>query len=626
MTMTFRSLSTLAGLALALALVLVLAGTAAAPAYAEEVAWRLEQPSPPKSPPGVPESGIPIGLGNVGDVEFSAPNRGLLITAGNPPTIPPGVWAYNGVDWHELASVCGATDGRIAWGGPGEFWTVSDGRPGQASESAENINKTPPLQDNTLCHFAGGRVVASYAHPAFQADSYQAMHAAGCFPPAPPAVVSTDCWFAGDALEAPQVGAFQLHWNGGSLEPEPYTAEGHPVEDMRLLGGHIYESVRLAAGDRSSAPEPPLVHRIEPEGMLPTFEAETLPFFEPTLDFLRLSGAEEALWGAAGPQNANETKAPPVTVVRRYEGSWSELIGPSNPLGTHVIPEEETLFPEGAEHATVSSIAADPGTESAWIALAPQVQHSGEPAVLLHVSATGKVIEEATLPSAHEQGEGIGRKGSAARISCPATNDCWLSTTQGWLFHLAPENERTLARDENESEYFQGLITFRPEDLGLPQVPADAPPPDTSGLVEEPPNYGGGFAESKTPAIEANITAPLLTHVHSRLVGGTTLELRFDLAVKARVRLLAKRRKKLVASTPTRTLAAGARKLLLRLNRHEWPTKLDLQTHPLAPLPTTTVKESVGGPEHGGVRSNTVSTGLTVLPRTPFLTGSGFRP
>jgi len=81
-----------------------------------------------------------------------------------------------------------------------------------------------------------------------------------------------------------------------------------------------------------------------------------------------------------------------------------------------------------------------------------------------------------------------------------------------------------------------------------------------------------------------------------------------------------------VASTPTRTLAAGARKLLLRLNRHEWPTKLDLQTHPLAPLPTTTVKESVGGPEHGGVRSNTVSTGLTVLPRTPFLTGSGFRP
>ncbi len=57
--------------------------------------------------------------------------------------------------------------------------------------------------------------------------------------------------------------------------------------------------------------------------------------------------------------------------------------------------------------------------------------------------------------------------------------------------------------------------------------------------------------------------------MHSRLVHGTTLELRFHLAVKARVRLLAKRHKQLVASTPTRTLAAGSRKLLLRLNPHE---------------------------------------------------------
>ena len=51
-----------------------------------------------------------------------------------------------------------------------------------------------------------------------------------------------------------------------------------------------------------------------------------------------------------------------------------------------------------------------------------------------------------------------------------------------------------------------------------------------------------------------------------------------------------------------RTLAAGDRKLLLRLNRREWPTKLSLQTHALAPLPATTVKEPVGGPEHGGGR------------------------
>ncbi len=107
---------------------------------------------------------------------------------------------------------------------------------------------------------------------------------------------------------------------------------------------------------------------------------------------------------------------------------------------------------------------------------------------------------------------------------------------------------------------------------------------------------------------------------------GTTLELSFHLAVKARVRLLATRHKQVVASTPMRTLAAGNRKLLLALNRKRWPTKLSLQTHPLAPLPTTTTKEAVGGPEHGGSGSNTVSTGLRVLPEVPTFAQLESRP
>ena len=59
----------------------------------------LEQPLPPNFPTGEIAS-TPIGLGRIGDIEFWAPNRGLLITAGNPPTIPAGIWAYNGVGWH----------------------------------------------------------------------------------------------------------------------------------------------------------------------------------------------------------------------------------------------------------------------------------------------------------------------------------------------------------------------------------------------------------------------------------------------------------------------------------------------------------------------------------------------
>ena len=151
--------------------------------------WRLEQPRRRPPPPGVAEAPVPIGLGRIGDIEFAPgmTNRGALITSGNPPTIPPGVWEYNGVAWHELSTVCGASDGRIVWAGPEEFWTISDGRPGQAANANGAV---PPLRDNTLCRFSNPghsgeplRVMESFAFPAFEADSYQAMNAGACLEP-----------------------------------------------------------------------------------------------------------------------------------------------------------------------------------------------------------------------------------------------------------------------------------------------------------------------------------------------------------------------------------------------------------------------------------------------------------
>jgi hypothetical protein len=619
-----------ATLVLAAAASSLAAGTAAA---AGNATWSGKEQLTPSG------SKWPIGLGKIGDIEFWAPNRGLLITSGNPPTVPAGVWAYNGVEWHELATVCGATEGHIAWAGPGEFWTVSDGRAAQANESTGSLERTPLLEDNTLCHFSGGQLVASYAHPAFQPDSYQAMHAAACFGP-------SDCWFAGDPLEEPQIGAFQLHWNGSSLESEPYLAEGHAVEDMRALEGHLYESVRISSKDRvsESSTTVPVLHRVNPEGVLPAIEPEDgrfeegLPLYAPkeladALDPLHLSSADGAMWAAAG--KSSEPVEPGhvpghVTLVRGVGGIWEQLIGPEHPLGP-ILPtdpsEEEELLgheakkkeeagekeePSGeAKDAVVSAIAAEPGTDSAWLALtSPESSSAQARAVLVHVSAEGQVLEEQTLPSAREEEEGIGPKGAAAKLSCPEVNDCWLATTQGWLFHLAPAGERSLPKDPGESEYFTGLITYRPPDLGLPQVPPDAPPLDDSGLVEEAPGYGGTFAETKALATPSKVTLPLLSRMHSRLVNGSTLELSFHLAVKARVRLIAKRRSLVVAATAMRTLKAGNCKLLLALNPKRWPTKLSLQTHALAPLPSVS---SVTG-EGAGV--TTVTTGLFVLPRT----------
>ncbi len=591
----------LAVLALALAVLALALAVRAAPVSAQEppeapATWQLAQPPPPSSPSGV-TSQAPIGLGRIGDIEFWAPNRGLLITEGSPPTIPAGLWAYNGREWHELATVCGATDGRIAWAGPEEFWTISDGRPGQVQAGT---GVRPPLQDNTLCRFAGGQVVASYAHPAFEADSYQAMHAAGCITP-------TDCWFGGDPLPEPQIGAFQLHWNGSSLEAEPYAGEGHAIEDMRLFEEHLYASVRVSPEDRLSPEaeellEVPVLHRINPEGVQPTLEPEFgLPLSggaEPNpLDFLHLSAAAGALWGAAGVSSTGGGGQ--VTVVRRAEGSWSQVLGPATD------PSGEALFPGDV----VSAIAAEPDTGGAWLGLDSAADAKAPSpvarALVARISADGQVSEEQALPADGPP------KGAVAEIACPAVHDCWLATTQGWLFHLSVEGE-SLPLDADPA--FAGLIAARPIDQGLAQLPPDAPPPDDSGEAEGPPSYGTQIPQVELPKSETRVAVALLSRLRSRLVHGTTLELSFRLAVKARVRLTAKRRGHVVAATPLRTFAAGNRRLLLHLERQRWPTKLALQTHALARLPTVPAHTVGGG-------SNTVTTGLTVLPDTPPLTG-----
>jgi hypothetical protein len=576
---------------------------AAPSARAEGASWRLEQPLPPVLPGH--ESAVPIGLGKIGDIEFFGPDRGLLITAGNPPTIPPGIWTYDGQGWHEFATVCGATDGRIAWAGPDEFWTIADGRRGQAVGEI-----APPLADNTLCHFTAGssekgEVAGSYASLAFRADSYQAMHGAGC-------MASNDCWFAGDPLPSGQVGAFHLHWDGRSLSALP-NPQGHGVEDMRLWQERLYESVRLLPEDLVTEEEPPfepcVLHLIRPiETMEPPFlclkpgvptyaEGE----FPTALDFMHLGASEETLWGAASPVEHPPAGSAPgeVTIVRDSFGTWTEVVGPgSDPPGGNPFAGE-----------TVNAVGVEPGSEGAWLALTSPANRKLEaraPAMVALVAGDGSVSDRQTLPTEQERAEGVGPKGVADKLVCPAVNDCWLATAEGWLFHLADDAHRALPR--NGDPALAGLVTFRPADAGIPPVVPDEPPVDDSGLLGEPPKSPGPVTEASK---EPRRTAPLVSGMHVR-VHGTTLELRFGLATKARVRLLAKRHRAVVASTPRRTLARGKHMLSLLLDRARWPTKLDLQAHALGKLPL------VSG---GGTNSTSVSTAMQVLPRVPSAFG-----
>ncbi len=613
------SLSVLTAAALLLA-VMLWAANASAQSLLDDggASWRLEQPAPPPAPPGVPEAPAPIGLGRIGDIEFAPgmTNRGALITAGNLPTVPAGVWEFNGVTWHELSNKCGASDGRVIWAGPEEFWTISDGRPGGA---VGPHGEPPPTRDNTLCRFSNPghdgealRIMESFAFPAFEADSYQEMNAGACLGP-------NDCWFVGNALPAESVasGSFQLHWNGATLTEEPYLGERDAIESAQAFEGRLYESVRIGQHDRET--EPPALHVSRPDGSSPPFEPvsfEELPLygseeFPAALDFLHLSTGvvspgEEILWAGAGPQADPESPEPgQVTVARDIGGAWRQVVGPERTeiSGTEPFPGE-----------TVTSIAGEPGTEKAWMGLDSPQDYSAatseipgeEPSTTAYarvarVTAGGAISaeDEQLLPDE----AGVGGKGAAFTMTCPAIHDCWLATTQGWLLHLSTEQEQNEMQDgaaQDHDPAFETLITERPPDQGLPLPPPVTLPTDDSGLL------GELTATTTTPHVEttqhqeSRVTLPLLSGLTTTR-HGDLVELRFHLVVRARLKLLAMRGKRVVASTPARTFGAGRHSLRLRLDPRHWPTKLELQSHALAPLPTVSLNKS---------NETTVSTSL----------------
>lgn len=525
--------------------VLLAFGLVAASASAAD--WHSEQPL-------TPGSDVPVTLGTIYDIAFWAPNRGVLITG-------TGVWAYDGATWHQYATVCGGTNGKVVWAGPTEFWTISDQPLGQANPTGED------LATRSLCHFAGGAVVASYAQPVGQAGSYLPMHGGACLAP-------DDCWFGGERLvDRPNTGAFHLHWDGTSLTPWPslqlrdpsVTDPDRAVADVVTFQGAFYESARVDGNrlaDEDSG-QPYLLHLIQ-SGTPPAFTSQ---FPIPSIDYgaggrpeqfngLMLSGDDAHLWGIAGGREPAVHPVRPIAV----------RVGPEGYAALPLRDPDEVLKPAGF----VNAIAAEPGTDSAWVAYAPPGESGGNvtpPARLARVHGDGTVEAAATLPSATD---GIARKGSASTVACAAFEQCWMAAG-GWLFHYGD----ALPRDDEPAMH--RLITYRPSDAATTIVSPDTLPDDNSGIA--PPVFDQPPPEPYTP-LKAQPKAKalkLVTRVGRRLIKGTTLKVTFTLAAKAKVQLLAKRKKTVVARTKRRTLAKGRHTLTLKLSRKRWPTALDLR-------------------------------------------------
>jgi hypothetical protein len=528
-----------------------------------EATWRLEQPAPPAG------ARFKVPLGTPDDMEFIAPNEGLLSVEGNA-VVPAGLLFWNGRSWHQLSTVCGGSGeaSRIAWADPEEFWTLTEpSEPRVGSGLA-------------LCHFKDGVVVGSYSTPLQSPDPFRPMDAAACEGP-------NDCWFAGIAGEDPsgqRAGAFHLHWDGTNLTSS-YQPQGRGVSGLAAFGGTFYEStlVGAQAGDTTHAvtlasPEPfgpILIHRLAGE----TFaDANFLPFpysgVPPEgVELLSVKSDASDLWfsgggAASGPAAPHDgsVASPPVAI------HYSEPFFQQAPIETSRFGGEDRFV----------DIAPVPGSSSAWVAdqaLSERGSATDRAKVAL-IGADGSVDLQ-TLPAS-----GAGR-GSAQLVAATGPEEAWMASSAGWLFHysggaLLPENT-----DPN----WASTITQRPNE-SVAQFVSDTPPPDDSTLFAPPPvqvetKANGEAVPEVIPALLKNIK--VARH-------GLTVTISFELTRLADVQLIAKLHGKPVARTRAARLKAGKRSLTLRLARKRWPDALSFKTKELTkptPVPASSSEGSV---------------------------------
>jgi hypothetical protein len=582
------------------ALLFALIGAGAARASDGGATWAFAPAQAPPPPTGAQPSPFPVAVGHVGDVEFWAPNRGVLITGGNT-LVPAGLYAYDGVTWHQLSTVCGGENGRIAWAGPDEFWTISDQRPGQALSGGFN----PSLLLNvSLCHFVNGQVAASYAMPLQQPDSYRPMYAATCSGP-------SNCWFGGALGLAPNSGAFHLHWNGSGLSVV-YSPQDHATASMALYQGQIYESVQLGEGDEygsENTKSPSLMHTIvtttptDPfHNVVPTNSGNSAcaPFCPPlpeygtdsagravvptTLAGLSLSSdfslagtgpTPAQLWAVAGPGRIGPTGnqgEPHSIALRLSNGAWTQV-------APNLAGFEAGEDPVG--------VAADPGEAAAWVAVTGEGLAGAR--VDLLSSADGGTTWSISERDELGPEQGVGPRGEAGPIACPAAHECWLATAEGWLFHLT--DGAALAPDTDP--FFDGgdgVITYRPQDGGQVETPGDEPPEDDSLQNQQAPpvappakvTLGGRKPKRAKPLIAGSHSRleERKVRVHGHEATRDVLVLTFKLRARAHVWVLAELHGKVVARSPKRLLEKGKREVRLTLDPKRWPTKLKLEAHP----------------------------------------------
>jgi hypothetical protein len=213
-------------------------------------------------------------------------------------------------------------------------------------------------------------------------------------------------------------------------------------------------------------------------------------------------------------------------------------------------------------------VAAVPG--GAWATLVPfaERERTNVKARVAFVEAATGAVTVDSLPAS-----GSGR-GAAARVAFTGPGDGWMVTNAGWVFRYTDGTTGPVDTDPA----FANAISTRPNEAAEQFIP-DSAPADDSQLFAPPPvavEPEAAAAPEPTP-LKALITNVRKPKVSKRLV----LSLTFRVNRRAKVQLIARRGRKVVAKTSNRTLKPGRHTLRLQLTRKQWPTALRFRTKEL---------------------------------------------
>ncbi|MFY9469603.1 MAG: hypothetical protein WAP37_05765 [Solirubrobacterales bacterium] len=536
----------------------------AAPAIAQGAASWQKVPLPRYGGVGG-VGGFEFPLGAPSDLQCWQPNRCILASGGNS-QVANGLYLFNGEAWRQYATVCGQGNdpdyGAVVWAGPTEFWTIT-----HPSQDFRSVGVA-------LCRFSGGQVVGSYSTKRGALDTspdpFRRMTSGACSSP-------ESCWFGGEAGSSPEggrIGSFHLYWDGTELKTI-YAPARRGVSDIVFSGTRFTEA--LFAGPRVGAPLDSALNPIPPYRMLqeidPAVAAGPAAFSPVQFSAAAESGSpvEEtelrALDAAAGPPGGSPTTwAVGGAATSGPNGSPSEPAdrGPFVAFRTDAQPWRKIEMPPGIAEpgSNFSDVAGIPGTDRAFATVETP---DGSPFVVsIDPGAADPVARITRVPP--EEFEDWAQGTGAARIECAAINECWMASSAGWMYHYSDP-----AFPLTADTAMNAMVTFRPNEVAE-QAISDSAPIDDSLLFAPPP---AADDQALSPP-KGKRLKPAVRSVKSKLKG-RVLTLSFRVIRPARLRVVARRKGRVVASAKTRLLKPGRRRVRLRLNPKRWPTRLSMK-------------------------------------------------